>query len=216
MILPSIGQVGQNGALILCGALWRIRFAWVGEQEGTDLILGRLVHPSQREAGYCSLGAFPDINRDEQLVRFVLIMIVETRHYVRLEEPPRLVELRDGFNIARQQIPAENAPHVRELPRPDLQDRVEITLRDVAVAAERNAHQVAPWTELYRVRDIEFLAVRGNLPLPRHRVRKITRPLKVVFQAALALSQREVVGLDRARLIRLVGVDVGLDHAAHW
>ena len=30
------------------------------------------------------------------------------------------------------------------------------------------------------------------------------------------VDKREVVGLDRARLIRLLGIDVGLDHPCHW
>ncbi|HVB97159.1 MAG TPA: glutaredoxin family protein [Chloroflexota bacterium] len=30
------------------------------------------------------------------------------------------------------------------------------------------------------------------------------------------VNKREVVGLDRPRLTRLLGVDVGQDHPAHW
>lgn len=30
------------------------------------------------------------------------------------------------------------------------------------------------------------------------------------------VDKREVIGLDRSRLQRLLGVDVGLDHPAHW
>jgi glutaredoxin len=30
------------------------------------------------------------------------------------------------------------------------------------------------------------------------------------------VDKREVVGLDRARLKRLIGIDVGQDHLAHW
>jgi glutaredoxin len=30
------------------------------------------------------------------------------------------------------------------------------------------------------------------------------------------VDKREVVGIDRARLKRLIGVDVGPDHPAHW
>ena len=30
------------------------------------------------------------------------------------------------------------------------------------------------------------------------------------------VDKREVVGLDRARLIRLLGIDVGQDHPSHW
>ena len=30
------------------------------------------------------------------------------------------------------------------------------------------------------------------------------------------VDKREVVGLDRARLKRLIGIDVGEDHPAHW
>ena len=67
------------------------------------------------------------------------------------------------------------------------------------------------------------LLVAANIPF---RPKEVTRDVKnrdylilssgQVGAPVVLVDKREVVGLDRARLIRLLGVDVGLDHASHW
>jgi glutaredoxin len=68
----------------------------------------------------------------------------------------------------------------------------------------------------------DLLAV-ANIPF---QAKEVTRDVKnrdylilssgQVGAPVVLVDKREVIGLDRARLIRLLGVDVGQDHPSHW